>query len=141
VLYGDLLDRFAASDRFHDELPQAESIGSGLELATVGVALAHLLRRRLRIRQEPPIRGGAPLQRVTTINAVKESQTTVGDVGFRDGLSDLAPVLRCKLVMLRYPSCSFSFHFSLSLHDCRCTDALRLVNDHHFSIHASMDQV
>jgi hypothetical protein len=93
VLYGDLLDRFAASDRFHDELPQAESIGSGLELATVGVALAHLLRRRLRILQEPPIRGGASLQRVT-INAVHESQTSAGDVGLRDGPSDLAPVLQ-----------------------------------------------
>ncbi len=39
---GDLLDRLAATDRLHGD--------PGLELGAVRAALAHLLRRRLRLR-------------------------------------------------------------------------------------------
>jgi hypothetical protein len=59
VVGGDLLDRLAATDRLHGD--------PGLELGTVGAALAH--------RWEPPFRGGAPPQRLT-MGAVQESQTT-----------------------------------------------------------------
>jgi hypothetical protein len=41
----------------------------------MSAALTQLLRRRLRLRWEPRIRGGTPLQRLT-IGAVQESQTT-----------------------------------------------------------------
>jgi hypothetical protein len=41
----------------------------------VGAALAQLLRRRLRLRWEPPFRGGAPPQRLT-MGAVQKNQTT-----------------------------------------------------------------
>ena len=51
---GDFLDRLAATDRLHGD--------PGLELGTVGAALAQFLRRRLRLRWEPPVRGGAPLR-------------------------------------------------------------------------------
>jgi hypothetical protein len=54
---GELLDRFAATDRLHSRLPQAEAFGSGLGLGTGGAALAQLLRRRLRLRRDP--RSGA----------------------------------------------------------------------------------
>lgn len=49
VVCGDLLDRLTAPDRLHGD--------PGLELGTVGAALAH--------QQEPPFRGGAPPQRLT----------------------------------------------------------------------------
>ena len=42
---GDLLDRLAATNRFHGD--------PGLELGTVGAALTQLLRRSLRQRLEP----------------------------------------------------------------------------------------
>jgi hypothetical protein len=45
VLRGDLLDRFSDTDRLHGD--------PGLELGTMGVALAQLLPRRLRLRWEP----------------------------------------------------------------------------------------
>ena len=61
------LDRLAATDRLHGD--------PGLELGTVGAALAQFLRRRLRLRWEPPFRGGAPPQRLT-MGAVQKSQTT-----------------------------------------------------------------
>jgi hypothetical protein len=48
---GDLLDRLAATDRFHGD--------PGLELGTVGAALTQLLRRRLRLRWEP-LSGAVP---------------------------------------------------------------------------------
>jgi len=59
VVGGDLLDRLAATDRLHGD--------PGLELGTVGAALAH--------RWVPLFRGGAPPQRLT-MGAVQESQTT-----------------------------------------------------------------
>jgi hypothetical protein len=61
VVSGDLLDRLAATDRLHGD--------PGLELGTVGAALAHWW--------EPPFRGGAPPQRLT-MGAVQKSQTTSG---------------------------------------------------------------
>ena len=67
VIGGDLLDRLAVTDRLHGD--------PGLELGAVGAALAQLLRRRLRLRWEPPLRGGAPPLRLT-IGAVQESLTT-----------------------------------------------------------------
>ncbi len=45
VVDNDLLDRLAATDRLHGDL--------GLELGTVGSALAELLRKRLRLRWVP----------------------------------------------------------------------------------------
>jgi len=64
---GDLLDRLAATDRLHGD--------PGLELGTVVAAFAQLLRRRLRLRWEPPLKGNAPPQRLT-MGAVQKSQTT-----------------------------------------------------------------
>jgi hypothetical protein len=59
VVGGDLLDRLAATDRIYGD--------PGLELGTVGAALAH--------RWEPPFRGGAPPQRLT-MGAVQKNQST-----------------------------------------------------------------
>ena len=66
---GDLLQRLTATDRLHRD--------SGLELGTVGAALAH--------RWEPPFRGGAPPQRLT-MRAVQESQTTSDQHGVLSNL-------------------------------------------------------
>ena len=51
VVSSDLLDRLAANDRLHGD--------PGLELGTVGAALAQFLRRRLRLRWEP-LSGAVP---------------------------------------------------------------------------------
>jgi hypothetical protein len=48
----------------------------------VGAALAQLLRRRLRLRWEPLVRGGAPPLRLT-MGAVQKSQTTSGLIASR----------------------------------------------------------
>jgi hypothetical protein len=66
VVGGDLLHRLAATDRLHGD--------PGLELGTVGAAFAQLLRKRLRLRWEPPFKGNAPPQRFT-IGAVQKNQT------------------------------------------------------------------
>ena len=52
----DHLDRLAATDRFHGD--------PGLELWTVGAALAQLLRRRLRLGRESPSQGRYPASEV-----------------------------------------------------------------------------
>jgi len=51
MIGSDHLDRLAATNRLHSD--------SGLELGTVGAALAQLLRRRLRLRWEP-LSGAVP---------------------------------------------------------------------------------
>jgi hypothetical protein len=58
---GDLLDRLHGDP--------------GLELGIMGAALAQLLRRRLRLRWEPPFRGSAPTRRLT-MEAVQKRQAT-----------------------------------------------------------------
>ncbi len=59
VISGDLLDRLAATDRFHGD--------SGLELGAMGAAFAHMAGA--------PVRGGTPPQKLT-MGPVQKKQTT-----------------------------------------------------------------
>ena len=79
VIGGDLLDRLAATDRLHGE--------PGLELGTVGKALAH--------EWEPPFGGDAPHQKLT-MGPVQNIQTTSAppeSVFIRNPLTSTNPLL------------------------------------------------